>query len=402
MLGWGGRMKRDLLVAGRSVNRILAAVIAAGCLGWWASPASAFQGPGSSQLRDAAARANASLLHNVIVVCRVYTTGNTRHTRYCENGYVCAPNDKCAPGPAMLREIERKRDEEARREAEEQRRREIEQARQAEQARQRAAAARQAELVRQLAQRHANTPNPFGAASADCNSTITDKDHPGGPRANCNTGGTVNGPTGPAQHPTRQPVQQTQAPRLQIPGFTLTIPGNSTGASTNPQAQQVETQQVPTQQQVQTQPVATANPPNNPSSNANNPQRPDSSAEDEERRKREAQRRASCAALISFTNDCEELAKRMGRPGQPNAVGSAEIDAGTGAFRACSLATCKIANEKCSDYPGVVRQTCKGFPEAGTCKIEAGFHLFFRDDKGEFECQPNRPSYAEPAGNVKP
>jgi hypothetical protein len=263
-------MKYNLLVADRSLSRILPAVIAAGFLGW-SSPASTFQGQALGQLQAAAARAKASLFHNVRVICRVYTTGNTRHTLYCDDGDVCAPNDKCAPGPARLREMEMKREEEARRQAEEQRKREIEQARQAEQARQRAAAARQAELVRQLAQTHANTPNPFRSASADCNSsTITDKDHPqGGSRVNCNTGGTVNGPTGPLQHPASRPqAQQAQVPQQQFPGFTLTLPGNSStlpgnssGASSlGPTMQQATTERVQPQQvqPQQAQPQQTA------------------------------------------------------------------------------------------------------------------------------------------------
>ena len=361
-------------------------VIAAGCLGW-SSPGFTLQGQGLGQLQGAAARANASLLHNVIVICRVYTTGNIRHTLYCEDGDVCAPNDKCAPGPEKLREMERQREEEARRQAEEQRKREIEEARQAEQARQRAAAARQAELVRQLAQKHTNTPNPFGSASADC-STVTDKNSPQGGHVNCNTGRTSN----PFQHPVnRPPAQQAQAPGQHIPGVTLTFPNNSSGASSDPNVQQ----------QVQTQQVGTNNPANNPSDGVNNPQRANSSTQDEEKKKREAEHRAVCAALVPLTDKCEERAKEMGSRDQPNnavAGGSAEIDVGTGAFRACSLATCRIANENCSDYPTVIKQVCRAFPVVGTCRIEVGFHLFYRADKNEFECQPNRPSYAEPAG----
>jgi hypothetical protein len=167
--------------------------------------------------------------------------------------------------------------------------------------------------------------------------------------------------------------------------------------------QQVQTQQVQPQP-AQPQQTATANSPNNPSNNANDPQRPNSSAEDEEKRKREAQHRAICTAFIPHTNECEKRAKLMGRADQPNntAVGSAEIDAGTGAFRACSLSDCQIASDNCSDYPSIIRQVCRAFPVAETCKIEVGFHLFYRADKNEFECQPNRPSYAQPAGNIKP
>jgi hypothetical protein len=60
-------------------------------------------------LSDASARLRAGLLHKVIVVCRVYTTGNVRHTEYCEDGYTCQPGNKCAPGPEILRQREAKR-----------------------------------------------------------------------------------------------------------------------------------------------------------------------------------------------------------------------------------------------------------------------------------------------------
>jgi hypothetical protein len=205
----------------------------------WSSPASALFGTGPN-LGGAVHVADPPLFHRAKVICATERVGNTLKTWSCQDGYVCAPNHACNPGPAMLREMDKKRDEEARRQAEEQRRREIEQARQAEQARQRAEAARQAELARQLAEKHASTPNPFGAASADCNSTITDKDHPqGARRVNCNAGGTFNGPAGPSQHPARQPAQQTQVPQSPIPGFTLTLPGNSTGDASAPPTQPV-------------------------------------------------------------------------------------------------------------------------------------------------------------------
>jgi hypothetical protein len=73
--------------------------------------AAAFSGypSGAAQLHQAAARVKATLLHQVIVVCRVYTTGNIRHTEYCEDGYTCGPGNKCLPGPEILRQQEAKR-----------------------------------------------------------------------------------------------------------------------------------------------------------------------------------------------------------------------------------------------------------------------------------------------------
>jgi hypothetical protein len=163
-----------------------AVLIAAACLAW-SSQASAFQGSGQARLRTSAEHAGSSLLQRVRVVCRVYTTGNFRHTLYCEDGYVCAPEDKCAPGPAMLREMERQREEQARRADEvrkkleemerdlarraEEAERLAEEARQRalqeqanEEARQKAAkaeAARRAEGIKKQVQKLANTPNPF-------------------------------------------------------------------------------------------------------------------------------------------------------------------------------------------------------------------------------------------------
>jgi hypothetical protein len=232
-------MRQDALAVGRSVRRNLAALIAAVSLAW-SSPASALFGPWPD-LGGEVHSTYLTLLLRAKVICATERIGNTLKTWSCQDGYVCAPNHACNPGPAVQREMEKKREEETRRQAEEQRKREIEQARQAEQARQQAEAARQAALARQLAQKHANTPNPFGPASADCNSTITDKDHPqGGRRVNCNTGGTINDSTGPLQHPAnRPPSQQVQVPQLQIPGFTLTLPGNSTGDDSAPPTQSV-------------------------------------------------------------------------------------------------------------------------------------------------------------------
>ncbi len=63
-----------------------------------------------------------SLVTKARVVCRVYTEGNRRITRYCEDGYECLPDDKCGPGPEMRRQMERE-NEERRRAADEQIRR---------------------------------------------------------------------------------------------------------------------------------------------------------------------------------------------------------------------------------------------------------------------------------------
>src|SRR5207302_677097 len=51
----------------------------------------------------------------------------------------------------------------------------------------------------------------------------------------------TNRPAGPLQHPAnRSPVQQTQVPPQQIPGFKLTLPGNSTGDDSAPLTQSVK------------------------------------------------------------------------------------------------------------------------------------------------------------------
>jgi hypothetical protein len=56
-----------------------------------------------------AAIANHSLIVQARVVCRVYREGNQRITKYCEDGYLCSPNDKCSPGPEMRRKAEAER-----------------------------------------------------------------------------------------------------------------------------------------------------------------------------------------------------------------------------------------------------------------------------------------------------
>jgi hypothetical protein len=104
----GGHMNFFLPGVGWQAARNFLAIIAAALLASLA-PASAFQGPGPAQLRADKARTGNTLLHKIIVVCRVYNTGNVRHTEYCDDGYTCGPGDKCLPGPEILRQQEAKR-----------------------------------------------------------------------------------------------------------------------------------------------------------------------------------------------------------------------------------------------------------------------------------------------------
>jgi hypothetical protein len=60
-------------------------------------------------LSERAALAGMSLVSKARVVCRVYTEGNRRITKYCQDGYLCVPNDKCSPGPEIRRKIEAER-----------------------------------------------------------------------------------------------------------------------------------------------------------------------------------------------------------------------------------------------------------------------------------------------------
>lgn len=46
------------------------------------------------------------LVHEAKVICRRYQVGNIIHTKYCNDGYVCVGNDKCAPGPALQRKLD--------------------------------------------------------------------------------------------------------------------------------------------------------------------------------------------------------------------------------------------------------------------------------------------------------
>src|ERR1700733_8716123 len=103
-------MRQDALAVGRSIRRNLPALIAAVSLAW-SSPASALFGTWSELGREVHSTYLTFLLR-AKVICATERIGNTLKTWSCQDGYVCAPNHACNPGPAMQREVEKKREEE--------------------------------------------------------------------------------------------------------------------------------------------------------------------------------------------------------------------------------------------------------------------------------------------------
>lgn len=98
----------------RMDERIFATAIAVGLAMAVLGQPSASSAPFSRQAPDVD-----RLVHEAKVICRRFQVGNVIRTLYCNDGYVCVANDKCAPGPALQRKLDeaaaaKRRAEEAR------------------------------------------------------------------------------------------------------------------------------------------------------------------------------------------------------------------------------------------------------------------------------------------------